>query len=138
MNLNACIKLDQRALKGLWTKPQWEKELSDPKRICLGVIDVETKKLIGLCSAWSVIDELHITSIAIDPTHKRKGLGKSLLTNLIKHSNTHKNNKVYLEVKNTNETAKAFYKAMGFKIVGKRSHLYKDGSDAIIFTKKIN
>ena len=137
LHLNSCIDLDQKALKGLWTKSQWKKELTDPKRICIGIIELETEKLLGLCSAWLVIDELHITSIAVHPIHQRKGLGKFLMSELIKRSDSLVTNHIHLEVKDTNEPAKAFYKSMGFKIVGNRSNFYKDGSDAILFTKTI-
>ena len=137
-HLNSCIELDQKALKGLWTKSQWERELTDPKRICIGVIDIETKKLLAICSAWIVIEELNITSIAVHPIHQRKGLGKLLISDLIKRSNSLLTNYIHLEVKDTNETAKAFYKSMGFIIVGNRSNFYKDGSDAIIFAKQLN
>ena len=137
MHLNACIDLDQKSLKGLWSKSQWEDELTNPKRICLGVIDLETKKLLGLCSAWLIIDELHITSLAVLPTEQRKGLGKLLISNLIKQPKVLRTNHMYLEVKDTNEQAKAFYKSMGFKIERYRSNFYKDGSNAIIFTKQL-
>ena len=43
LHLNSCIDLDQKALKGLWTKSQWKKELTDPKRICIGIIELETE-----------------------------------------------------------------------------------------------
>ena len=138
MHLNECVDLDQKSLNGLWSESQWGRELSDSKRICLGIIDLETKKLLGLCSAWLVIDELHITFIAVHPLHQRKGLGRFLLSDLIKRSKSLQTNQVYLEVKNNNEPAKAFYKSMGFKTVGNRSNFYKDGSDALILNKEIN
>ena len=138
LHLNSCIELDQKSLKGLWTKSQWEEELTDPKRISIGVIDQETKTLLGLCSAWLVIDELHLTAIAVHPIHKRKGLGKFLMSELIKRSNSLLTNHIHLEVKKTNEPAKALYKSMGFKIVGNRPNFYKDGSDAILYTKHLN
>ena len=137
-HLNACIELDQKALKGLWTQSQWEKELTDPKRICIGVIDNKQQKLLGFCCAWILIDELHITAIAVHPIHQRKGIGKFLILDLIKRSNSLTTNHLHLEVKETNEPAKAFYKSMGFQTVGNRSHFYKDGSDAILLTKKLN
>ena len=138
LHLNSCIDLDQKALNGLWSKSQWEKELTDPKRICIGIINLETKKLLGLCSAWLVIDELHITSIAVHPIHQRKGLGKLLISNLVKRSNLLLTKHIHLEVKDSNKPAQAFYKSMGFEIVGNRSNFYKDGSDAILFTKQLN
>tara|TARA_B100000945_G_C19880308_1_gene366879 strand:+ start:21 stop:488 length:468 start_codon:yes stop_codon:yes gene_type:complete len=138
LHLNSCLELDQISLKGLWSKSQWQKELTDPKRICIGVLELETQKLLGLCSAWLVIDELHITCIAVHPIHQRKGLGKFLMSDLIKRTNSLITNQIYLEVKDTNEPAKAFYKTMGFKSEGNRPNFYKDGSNALIFTKQLN
>ena len=138
LHLNSCIDLDKEVLKGLWTESQWEKELTDPKRICTGVIELKTKKLLALCSAWLVIDELHITSIAVHPIHQRKGLGRFLMSCLIKRANSLLINHIHLEVKDSNMPAKAFYKSMGFKIVGNRYNFYKDGSNAILFTKQLN
>ena len=136
MHLDDCVHLDQESLEQLWTKSQWKKELIDPKRICLGIMDLQIKKLLGICSAWLIMDELHITFLAVHPTYQRKGLGKSLLSELFKRSKTLETNYILLEVKDNNSPAKAFYKTMGFKIVGKRSTLYKDGSDALILKKE--
>ena len=138
MHLNDCMDLDQKSLSGLWTKSQWERELTDSKRICLGIIELETKKLLGLSSAWLVIDELQITFIAVHPLHQRIGLGKFLLTDLINRSKSLKVKHIHLEVKDNNQSAKAFYKSMGFKKIGFRSNFYKDGSNALILNKEIN
>ncbi len=138
MDLSDCVDLDQKSLNGLWSKSQWEKELTDSKTICLGIIKSKTKKLLGLCSAWFVIDELHITFIAVDPRHQRKGLGKLLLSDLIKRSKSLQTNHIHLEVKSNNDPAKALYKSMGFKTVGNRSNFYKDGNDALLLYKKAN
>ena len=138
MHLNDCFDIDQKSLNGIWTRNQWERELTDPKRICLGAVELKTKELLGLCSAWLILDELQITSIAVHPEYVRKGLGKFLLSELIKRSNSLRTNQILLEVKDTNEPAKALYKSMGFKIKGFRSNFYKDGSDALIFVKQLD
>ena len=138
IHLNACIDIDKKSFKGLWTKSQWERELTDHKRICIGVQERENKKIIGLCSAWLVMEELQVTSIAVHPIHQRKGVGKFLISDLIKRSKSLNTNKIHLEVKETNEPAKSFYKSMGFKLVGKRANFYKDGSNALIFNKQLN
>ena len=138
MHLNECLDLDQKSLNGLWSKSQWLKELTDSKRICLGIIELGTKKLLGLCSAWLVIDELQITFIAVHPRHQRKGLGRFLLSELIKRSKSLKTKHIYLEVKKNNEQAIAFYKSMGFRTVGNRSNFYKDGNDALLLNKETN
>ena len=76
--------------------------------------------------------------MAIHPTHQRKGLGKFLLSDLIKRSISLRTNQIHLEVKETNEPAKAFYKSMGFKNIGNRSNFYKDGSTALLLAKETN
>ena len=138
MHLNDCVDLDQKSLNGIWTRSQWKRELTDPKRICLGIIELKTKKLLALCSSWLVIDELQITFVAVHPLHQRKGLGRFLFSDLIKRSESLQTNHMLLEVSENNEPAKAFYKSMGFKTVGNRSNFYKDGSDALILNKETN
>ena len=139
MHLDQCIDLDQKSLKGLWTKHLWKRELSDPQRICLGLIDIDKKNnLLGFCTSWLVLDEFQITSIAVDPLYQRKGLGKLILSDLIKRSKFHRVNQINLEVKDTNQPAIAFYKSMGFKIEGQRSNFYRDGSNALVYVKKLS
>ena len=138
MHINDCLELDQKSLKGLWTKSQWERELTDSKRICIGIMDLKTKKILGVCSSWLVLDELHITLIAVHPVHQRKGLGKFLLSDLIKRSRSLRTNQIHLEVKETNAPAKALYKSMGFKTIAKRSKFYEDGNSALFLTKETN
>lgn len=85
-HLGLCIELDQNTFKGLWTKSQWEKEIRDPKRICLGAF--ESKKLLALCSGWFILNELHITVLVVNPLHIRKGLGTLILSSIIDSNET--------------------------------------------------
>ncbi len=101
-----------------------------------GTLRVANKKLLGLCSVWLLIEELHITFIAVDPMNQRRGIGKSLLSDLIKRSKSLQINHIFLEVKQNNEPAKAFYNSMGFKTVAKRSNFYQDESYGLLLKKK--
>ena len=134
-HLSLCIELDQKTFKGLWTKSQWEREIRDPKRICLGAF--ESEKLLALCSGWFILNELHITVLVVNPLHLRKRLGTLLLSTIIDRAKSLGVNKIILEVKETNEPAKALYENLGFKITGHRSQLYRDGSNALIFIKNL-
>ena len=134
-HLGLCIELDQNTFKGLWTESQWEREIIDPKRICLGAF--ESKKLLAICSGGFILNELHITVLVVNPLHHRKGLGTLILSSIIDRAKLHGINKIILEVKETNEPAKALYKNLGFAITGYRSQLYRDGSNALIFVKNL-
>ncbi len=134
-DLNSCIDLDQLTLNGIWNKEQWKIELSDPKRICIGLI--KNEKLIGFSCGWIVLDEIHITIFAIHPCYQGKGLGRFLFSSFLNIIKYKKIQTVRLEVKGSNVTAIKFYQRLGFKKVAHRANLYQDGSDGLIYELKI-
>ena len=129
-NVSSCMKIDQIALKGLWNKQQWEKELSDSQRLCIGIID--NSNLIAFGCSWMIVDELHLTAIAVHPLHRRIGLGQVVLSNLFHQAANKGCAMATLEVESDNTAALALYKSCGFKTAGRRSNYYKNGSDALI------
>tara|TARA_Y100001968_G_scaffold238731_1_gene222146 strand:- start:636 stop:1130 length:495 start_codon:yes stop_codon:yes gene_type:complete len=129
-HLSKCCELDEIALNGLWSKDQWRKELSDSARLCLGLMN--QSQLIAFACGWIVAGELQITSIAVYPNYQRMGLGKAILSELLLKARSLGVKKATLEVKITNESAKALYKSLEFKIKGRRKQIYRDGSDALI------
>ncbi len=134
--MKECLSLDQATLKGLWNEEQWSKELLDPGRICLGIF--ESKKLIALCCSWLVLDELHLTAIAVHPKHRKKGLARLVLSEMLKKGERQGAKQATLEVEQSNLAALALYKKEGFITAGIRKAYYKNGSDAVIQWKKLN
>ena len=135
-DLIKCIRLDEIVFNSLWTESQWKKELSDPKRLCLGIF--LKSHLIAFSCGLIILDELQITTIAVHPRQQKKGLGKIILSTLIKKAKISGAKRVLLEVKESNESAKNLYKKCGFEITGSRKKYYRDGSDAILFCKDLN
>ncbi len=129
-NLNACLELDEASLQGLWTKNQWEKELSCPQRICKGIYTFSN--LIAFGCGWIVTDEFHLTAIAVHPNHRRRGLARKLLIDLLSEAAVKGCISSTLEVKNNNIAALALYKSCGFRTTGYRNNYYKDGTNALI------
>ncbi len=129
-NLNDCLELDQVALSSLWNKMQWEKELSEPSRITLG--SLKSSKLIGFGCCWVILDEAHLTSIAVHPKHRKKGIAKKILSSLLEKAQSRGATKATLEVSSTNTAAIRLYKSLGFETKGIRKHYYKNGNDALI------
>ena len=78
----ACLKLDALALNGLWTSDHWERELSDPQRICIGIA-ASADTLLAMACGWVVLDELQITVLGVEPEHRRRGLGRAVLKRLL-------------------------------------------------------
>ena len=125
-----CLALDRSALQGLWTEDQWRRELDDPRRLCLGLKKDMT--LLGVACGWLVADELHITAVAVDPSVRRQGHGKELLSALLQQARQQGAIHATLEVANHNSAAIALYAKGGFQSAGTRRKYYSDGSDALI------
>ena len=125
-----CLTLDRCALQGLWTEDQWRRELEEPRRLCLGW--TEDMSLLGVACGWLVADELHITVVAVDPSVRRQGYGKRLLSALLQRARQQGVIYATLEVANHNSAAIALYASSGFQSAGTRTKYYSDGSDALI------
>ena len=93
----------------------------------------EKGELLGYLGAWIIIDEAHITTLAVAPEHTRKGVAFSLMNCFI--SDCYKNMVKYitLEVRVSNEPAISLYSKFAFKSLGTRKGYYQDnGEDALI------
>ena len=128
--LEQCWQLDQRALGGLWSREQWHRELSEPLRPCLGLIDGE--RLLAVACGWLVLDELQITAVAVDPLERRRGLGLQVLRALLSTGQEQGASKATLEVAAANAPAVALYRRCGFTTAGIRRAYYRNGDDALV------
>ena len=94
-----------------------------------------TETLMGYAGYWILVDEIHISTIAVDPDLRRQGLGELLLLNILFLSYDHQANLVTLEVRETNRGAQELYKKYRFSEVGLRQGYYRDtGEDAVLMT----
>ncbi|HUM68495.1 MAG TPA: ribosomal protein S18-alanine N-acetyltransferase, partial [Chloroflexota bacterium] len=91
--------------------------------------------VIGYAGYWLIGDEVHISTVAMHPEWRGKGLGELLLLNMLALAYAHPANIVTLEVRHTNLSAQQLYLKYQFEIVGRRRRYYRDtGEDALIMT----
>jgi ribosomal-protein-alanine N-acetyltransferase len=129
-HLQAVLSLDQAALGGLWSEGQWQTELADPRRPGFGLW--QGGQLLAMACGWLVVDELHITVVAVDPTQRRLGLGRQVLGDLLQQARAEGARHATLEVAAVNTAAVALYAQMGFAQAGVRRAYYRNGDDALI------
>jgi ribosomal-protein-alanine N-acetyltransferase len=134
-DLNDCLALDHLALGGLWTSEQWHTELQELRRPCLGLR--LQRHLLGVACGWLVVDELHITAVAVDPAQRRQGLGRRLVLALLQEGQNQGALHATLEVSATNNAAVALYTACGFRTAGVRRGYYRNGDDALIQWRRL-
>lgn len=126
-----CLALDRAALGGLWSEGQWRTELSDPGRPCLGLRQPGCP-LEAVACGWLVVDELHITLVAVDPVRRRRGLGRRVTLALLAEAARSGAERATLEVAADNAAALGLYGDLGFRTAGRRDRYYRDGRDALI------
>ena len=157
--LPAAVELDRICFGGLWTIKGYERELERPSSDLLVLIpgekaptEAEEEKqatknsvshppippsphppLLGLGCLWAILEEAHITMLAVDPKFRRQGFGQVLLLSLLASAKQRGLERATLEVKVSNQAALSLYEKFGFRVAGRRRGYYQDtGEDALI------
>lgn len=99
------------------------------------VNEADNKQLLGYCGVWQILDEVHVTTVAIDPAMRGMALGEVLLVHIIERAMGQSIKWITLEVRATNYSAQNLYYKYGFRSVGVRPRYYQDNQeDALIMT----
>jgi [ribosomal protein S18]-alanine N-acetyltransferase len=154
--LAAAVDLDQICLGGLWNLTGYQQEFERDISTLLALtcssdcssdrsnlvdslqtnspeIDQSDQLLIGMGCSWRILEEMHITLIAVHPGYRRSGLGQMLLIGLLWLGCQHQLERATLEVRESNRLALALYEKFGFQVAGRRRRYYPDtGEDGLI------
>ena len=131
--IDEVLKIEEQAYgEHHWSKDSFYGELSNDLAHYYCAFDLDGN-LMGYAGSWQVLDEAHITTIAVKPELRRKKIGEALLNKII--SDCHKNEIKYitLEVRASNTPAIKLYEKYGFKSLGNRKGYYQNNNeDALI------
>lgn len=111
---------------GASAAPRWH--LFAPRRVRRKV----ACPVVGYAGAQVILDEGHITNIAVHPAHRQRGVGELLLADLIDQLYPRGVLRLTLEVRVSNLAAQALYRKYGFTVEGRRLRYYGDGEDALV------
>jgi ribosomal-protein-alanine N-acetyltransferase len=93
------------------------------------------QELLGYACLWLIVDEAHISTLAVAQSWRGRGLGELLLLALIRRAMALGAVMATLEVRATNQVAQALYAKFRFQVVGRRKRYYTDNrEDALIMT----
>lgn len=110
---------------------------ANPHNIIL-VEEDKDKEVVGAVFMSVIASECELQNIVVSQKNKRRGIGERLLKEALRISAERRADVVYLEVRNSNEPARALYKKLGFSFCGCRKNYYKNPTeDAILMKKKI-
>jgi ribosomal-protein-alanine N-acetyltransferase len=136
-DLDQVMLLELTCFSVPWTRESFKKELTENKLAHYIVIE-EENQIVGYGGVWYIVDEGHITNVAIHPDHRKKGLGKQLVDAMKDMAIQNEIILMTLEVRVSNVAAITLYERMGFLEAGIRPKYYTDNQeDALIMWVKL-
>lgn len=134
-HIDEVLHISQHSFPVSWSIESFKKELKNP--LAKYMVAILNDKVIGFAGLWTILDEGHITNIAIDSAYRGNGYSKILLSTLLKNTESLCSEGVTLEVRISNVVAQKLYTSLGFSSEGVRKGYYEDNKeDAIIMWKR--
>jgi [ribosomal protein S18]-alanine N-acetyltransferase len=131
-DLHKILEIESKSFATPWTYDAFYNELHTNQFAHYVVAEVDDE-IIGYCGLWVIIDEGHITNIAILPEYRGKGLGEKLLVAVMDTAKSLGAETLTLEVRVSNNVAKGLYRKLGFQDGGIRKSYYTDNfEDALV------
>ena len=114
-----------------WSKESFKDELNN--EIAHYLVGSINNKVVAYIGAWFILDEAHITNVAVKSDFRRQKIAKQLITAFIVLAKKHQITSITLEVRASNIPAQSLYQQFGFEKQGLRKRYYADNNeDAII------
>jgi ribosomal-protein-alanine N-acetyltransferase len=116
-----------------WTRTEFEKELSRSYSVLRVLRSSVEEPVCAFANYWHVADEVQLMNVATLPPSRRSGHASALLSDVIQTGRERRARWVTLEVRRSNEAARALYAKFGFEEQGIRQRYYSDnGEDAVV------
>ena len=135
-DIKPMAEMDLLCFSSPWSEVSFEKEICE-NHLALYIVAEIGERVVGYAGLWCIVDEGHITNVAVHPDYRRSGIGEALLTILLDHTIKNGINSHTLEVRASNKPAICLYEKFGFEASGLRKNYYEDnGEDAIIMWRQ--
>ena len=131
-DLDAVTAIEAATFPIPWSRDSFRQELE--RNVAARYLVAEKDgQVVGYAGAWIILDESHITNIAIEESRRGLGYGRALTTALMQYLSNLGAAYATLEVRRSNLRAQNLYKSLGFVELGVRKRYYEDNrEDALI------
>ena len=132
------LSIEEASFNNPWTRAMYLAELENTGvSFCFLAKDPKDGGVVGFCSFWRVLDELHINNLAVTPASRGAGAGTALLHAVLREGARMGARRATLEVRQSNEAARRLYERLGFSVAGVRRGYYtKPVEDALVLWKE--
>lgn len=133
-DIDGVMEIEYASFAIPWSREAFEEELTNNKH-AVYIVAKQGNKVIGYGGMWKVLEEGHITNIAVHPDFRRMRVGYAIVEALTQIAKNKGIGSMTLEVRENNIAAQGLYRKFGFEVVGRRKKYYADNNeDALIMT----
>jgi ribosomal-protein-alanine N-acetyltransferase len=133
-DLVAVQQIERASFTTPWPPHAYKTEL-ETNRLATYVVARMGDEVVGYGGMWIMVDEAHVTTFAVHPAWRRRGVGERILIALLDLAIARHAREATLEVRLSNLPARRLYEKYGFRPVGLRPRYYSDDNeDALIMT----
>ena len=131
-DLEAIMAIEHASFSTPWSLQAFTTELNDNEYAQYRCLELNGR-VVGYMGVWFILDEGHITNVAISPGYRGRRLGEFLMRSVMQEMAELGMERMTLEVRVSNNPAQTLYRRLGFKAAGVRKGYYADtGEDALI------
>lgn len=138
-DLEGIYEVEKDSFPIPWPISSFEEELKNI--LATYLVAKINNKVIGYIGMWFVMDECHITNIAVLGEYRKQGIASKLINEMLKLCKEHQTTYIMLEVRATNTPAQKLYSKFGFTEEVIRKGYYKNPDntreDAIVMSKDL-
>ena len=133
-DLPAVHAIELASFDAPWPPEAYRNDL-ESNRLAQYLVARAGGRVVGYGGIWLMADEAHVTTFAVDPRWRRRGVGEWMILALVDRALERGAREATLEVRLSNMPARRLYEKYGFRPVGIRPRYYSDnGEDALIMT----
>ncbi|MDQ0485163.1 ribosomal protein S18-alanine N-acetyltransferase [Guptibacillus hwajinpoensis] len=137
-DIEAVMRIEKATFPTPWSRTAFYNEVVINHFATYLLLEVG-EEIAGYCGVWVIIDEAHITNIALHPNYRGMKLGEALLKRAIDFAKSRGALKMTLEVRVSNTIAQNLYRKYGFEEGSIRKNYYTDNQeDALVMWVKLD
>ncbi len=132
--IDAIVQIENRSFTDPWSKASFEEAINSKNTTVFYVSD-DSGNIVGFSCLLMIDLEAEILNIAVDKNSRNQGIGSLLATHIINICRSNGVEDIFLEVRNSNVSARALYNKMGFTEIGIRKKYYSNPTEDAILMK---
>jgi ribosomal-protein-alanine N-acetyltransferase len=135
--IDEVMAIEHESFTNPWTREMHLAEQGHPSVAFCYLARGADGGVVGFCSFWHVVDEIHINNLAVRPAMRRRGVASALLRRILAEGGRLGAVRAMLEVRRSNEAARILYERFGFTVGSVRSSYYSHPvEDALVLWRQ--